>query len=342
MMVDVVGLFPRPVCSSLDELVDGAVRREPFFTTDSKSGSAFERLTMADGSTRILKHVHVDRDWTMRMNGDVGCHPAQVWAAGLMDVLPERIDHGVLAVAAGLGRNGWGATILMRDLSGEMVPPGDDVLPLEQHLAFIADMATLSAHTWGWRDNIGLVPLDNRWTWFNHAALAVEAERGWPDQVPRIASDGWRRFADRAPRDVVAAIEALRRDASPLVARMRETPLSFVHGDWKLGNVGAAADGRTVLIDWTYPGEGPCCFELAWYLAINRARMPQSKSEAIAHFGAALRANGIDTDIDGWFERQLALSLLAAVLVFGWEKALGDDNELGWWCERAREGAALL
>ena len=28
----------------------------------------------------------------MRMNGDVGCKPAQVWAAGLMDVAPDRIE----------------------------------------------------------------------------------------------------------------------------------------------------------------------------------------------------------------------------------------------------------
>jgi hypothetical protein len=27
---------------------------------------------------------------------------------------------------------------------------------------------------------------------------------------------------------------------------------------------------------------------------------------------------------------------------FGWEKALGDDDELGWWCDRAREGVRRL
>jgi hypothetical protein len=27
---------------------------------------------------------------------------------------------------------------------------------------------------------------------------------------------------------------------------------------------------------------------------------------------------------------------------FGWEKALGDDAELGWWVERALAGARLL
>jgi hypothetical protein len=95
-----------------------------------------------------------------------------------------------------------------------------------------------------------------------------------------------------------------------------------------------------VLIDWTYPGEGPCCYELAWYLAINRARMPQSKDDAITRFRSSLERNGIDTA--GWFDRQLTLSLLAGLLVFGWEKALGDGEELGWWCDRAREGAASL
>ncbi len=340
MMVDVLELTPRSLAPSLDELVVDAVKREPFFTSDSKSGSPFERLTMTDGSTRILKFVHVDDDWTMRFNGDLGCHPAQVWASGLMDVLPERIDHGVLGVAAGLGRGGLGAAILMRDLSDSIVPPGDDLVPLDQHLAFIDDMATLSARTLGWHDDVGLVPVGNRWTWFNYASLQIEADRGWPHPVPRIALDGWARFAERAPADVITVIDDLRRDPSPLVVRIQDTPLSFVHGDWKLGNVGTAADGRTVLIDWTYPGESPCTYELAWYLAINRARMPQSKEDTIARFRSSLAREGVDTA--WWFDDQLALSLLAALVVFGWEKALGEDDELAWWCDRAREGATRL
>lgn len=340
MMVDVLTLTPRPVATSLEELLADAVRREPFLTSDSKSGSSFERITMADGATRILKHVHVDWDWTMRFNGDVGCNPAQVWSSGLMDVLPERIDHGVLGLATGLGRAGLGAAILMRDLSGELVPPGDDVLPLDQHVAYIDDMATLSARTLGWRDDVGLVPLANRWSWFNHSSLQVEADRGWPDPVPKIAFGGWARFAERAPADVFAVIDALRHDPSSLVGQVQDTPLSFVHGDWKLGNVGTAPDGRTVLIDWTYPGEGPCTYELAWYLAINRARVPQSKADAIERFRCSLTREGVDTD--RWFDRQLALTLLAALVVFGWEKALSDDDELAWWCDRAREGAARL
>jgi aminoglycoside phosphotransferase (APT) family kinase protein len=37
------------------------------------------------------------------------------------------------------------------------------------------------------------------------------------------------------------------------------TPTTFLHGDWKLGNLGVAP-GRTVLLDWTYPGIGPIAY----------------------------------------------------------------------------------
>ncbi|MGQ0618014.1 MAG: aminoglycoside phosphotransferase [Acidimicrobiia bacterium] len=334
-----VPLTPRPVAASLDELLAGVTRRQPLRTADAKSGSALERVTI-DGEVFVLKRVHLDHDWTMRFNGDVGCHPAQVWTAGLMDVLPERIDHAVVAVATGLGRNGWGAALLMRDAGDALVPPGESLLPLEVHLQFLDDLAALSARMWGWRDTVGLVPLANRWGWFSPGDLDVEAERGWPDTVPRLAADGWRCFADRAPGVVARVVDDLRHDAGPLVTAALGTPRTFVHGDWKLGNLGRGADGRTVLIDWTYPGEAPCCYELGWYLALNRARVPHSKEDAIAWFRSSLERHGVTTD--AWFERQLAVCLLGTVVIHGWEKALGDDDELGWWCDRAAEGAAFL
>ena len=339
MLAEVRALVERPVVASLDELLAGATHREPFFNSDGKSGSAFERVVI-DGEPHIVKHIHIDDDWTMRFNGDIACMPVQVWRAGLMDVLPERIDHGVVAVAAGLGRNCWGAALLMRDMSDELVPAGDDLLPHEQHEQLIDDMAAFLASQWGWRDTIGLVALENRLTWFNHASLACEAERGWPEPVPKIAFEGWQQFEARAPRKLVAAIDALRHDPQPVVDRLRETPSTFLHGDWKLGNLGTAHDGRTILIDWTYPGEGPCCCDLAWYLAVNRARMPISKEATIERFRGGLERNGVDTA--AWFDQQLALTLLSGLLLFGWEKGLGDDDELAWWCERAQEGVSAL
>jgi len=337
--VTVPVLTPRPVAASLDELLARATDRRPFRHSDSKSGSPFERVVV-DGEPHVLKHVHVDGDWTMRFSGDVGCHPVQVWAAGLMDVLPDRIDHGVVGVTGGLGRNGWGGAILMRDLSADLVPAGDEPLSLRRHLTYLADLAALSVRMLGWHDDVGLMPLVNRWTWFNRACLEVEAERGWPEPVPRMAYHGWARFAERVPRAVADVVDELRRDPSPLVTAALDTPTTFAHGDWKLGNVGTAADGRTVLIDWTYPGEAPPCYELAWYLSINQARLPHSKEDAIEAFRSALERHGVETT--HWFERQLGICLLGNMVIFGWEKALGDDAELGWWCDRVGEGAAIL
>ena len=136
---------PRPVAASIEELLAGATAREPFLHSDSKSGVGFERVTIGD-EPHILKHVHIDDDWTMRFCGDVGCNPLQVWASGLMDVLPEKIDHGMVGAAAGLGRNGWGAALLMRDLSDEMVPAGDDPISLEDHLEYLDTMGMKSVN----------------------------------------------------------------------------------------------------------------------------------------------------------------------------------------------------
>ena len=332
-------LTPRPVASSLDELLQGASHRESFLNDDSKSGSGFERVVV-DGERLVLKHVHPDRDWTMRFNDDVRCAPVQVWAAGLMDAAPDRIDHATVAVAGGLGRNGWGGAILMRDATAELVAPGDGRLDRAAHAGYLDDMAGLSARMLGWRDTVGLVPLAARWGWFGPRCLDAEAARGWPDLVPRIAAQGWDRFAERAPRAARDVVDALRRDPEPLVAAVATTPMTFVHGDWKLGNVGTARDGRTILIDWTYPGEAPPCYELAWYLALNSARLPATKEETVAEFRTALERHGVDTS--AWYERQAALCLLGALVIFGWEKALGDDAELRWWCDRAVDGAALL
>jgi hypothetical protein len=332
-------LTPRRVASSLDELLAGATERRPFSHTDSKSGVGFERVTI-DGEPHVLKHVHIDNDWTMRFFHETTCVPLDVWRSGLMDVLPERIDHGMVGAAGGLGREGLGAALLMRDLSDVLVPAGDDPLPLATHLDLLDGLAALSACMWGWHDTIGLLPLANRWVFFGDADIETERQLGWPNPVPRVAAVGWLRFFERAPRDVCLTLRDLRADTRPLVDAVATTPLTFLHGDWKLGNLGLHDHGRVVLLDWTYCGEGPVCFELGWYLALNSARLPQTKEDAISTLRSALESKRVATD--GWWERQLSLSLLGTLVIFGWEKALGSDDELGWWCDRAREGARHL
>ena len=61
----------------------------------------------------------------------------------------------------------------------------------------------------------------------------------------------------------------------------------------------------TILLDCAYPGEGPACHDLAWYIS-------------------------------------LGLCLLGCVVQTGWDEALGDDDALEWWADRAREGGVAV
>ena len=338
-MTSSLPLVPRPVAGSLDELLADATARQPFLTSDSKSGNPFERVVI-DDQPHVVKYVHVDDDFTIRALGDLGPHALTVWATGLVDLADDAIDHAIVGAAGGLGRNGWGAAILMRDVESQLVPPGDEPITLEQHRVLLDHCAALCSRSWGWHDDIGLTPLEHRYQFFGPGMIDAEEGLGFPTPVPLIARDGWQRFAERVPADLRMVIDALRHDVDPMVEALRSTPSTFLHGDWKLGNVGTAGDGRTVLLDWSYPGEGPACHELGWYLALNAARLPESKEDAIGAFRGSLERHGVSTD--SWWERQLRLCMLGTFVQFGWEKAFGDDDEFGWWCDRAREGADEL
>ena len=333
------GVRPAVIFDTVEELLAGADSRGPFTPAQSRSTSGFERVWI-DGRPLVVKYLHPDDDFMMRALGDTGCRTLRAYEAGLFDVAGDVIDHAVIGAARGVGRNGWGHALLMRDVSAELVPPGDDPFPGAQHEQFVDHLAQLCARTWGWHDDLGLVPYATRWTFTGLHTVDVERAVGGTEAVVPVIAEGLAAFDSRAPRDVVAAVGELRRDVFPLADALAATPSCFLHGDWKASNLGSAPDGRTVLIDWVYLGEGPACHELGWYLALNRRKLPTPKETVIDDFRAALERHGVDSS--GWWDVQLPLALLGTVVEFGWEKALGDDDELGWWCDRAREGIALL
>ena len=337
----IASLRPRLVADSLEELLDGAGPRTPYQTQESRSTSKFEAV-LIDGERFVLKYLHRDDDFIMRATGDPGSRVLTAFAAGLFDAAADVVDHAVVGAARGTGRGGTGCAFLMRDVAADLMPPGDAPFSPEEHATLLGSLAGMCARTWGWTDDLGLQPYVSRWEYFTHAFVESEAALGWPEAVPRIAADGWERFATRAPGDVADAIDGLRRDPRPLASRLQQTPSCFLHGDWKASNFGTAPDGRTVLIDWVYLGEGPACHELGWYLALNAAKLPlgRSRESIIEEFRSALESEGVSTG--GWWEEQLDLSLVGTLVQFGWEKALGDDAELAWWCQRARAGIARL
>jgi len=332
---------PRPVLDSVAALTAHADRRETL-ETPGKSGARLERVWV-DETAYVVKYLDEAADWTLRAAAVPGSATVELWRRGILADLPDCLVQPIVAVAHDRDDPRLSA-ILMHDVGDLLVPAVDDPVPLEQHLRFLDHMAALHARFWetdGAIDpSIDVVPAERRYLELSPRMAAAEAELGSDHLVPRLVAQGWPLLEEIAPA-AAAVVVPLVHDPTPLVAALAGTPQTFVHGNWKLDNLGSDADGRTVLLDWELPGRGAALSDLAWYLAINCRRIPTSKEQAVTDYRAALERRGVSTD--GWWERQLDLCLVGALVQFGWEKALGGyDDELAWWEEQALRGQAWL
>ncbi len=317
-------MTPGPV----SELVARASSREVVRPPDGKSTSRFERLTI-DGHRYFLKQLSPATDWIMRVTGDHVHRPYLIWREGIMDRAPACIDHAVVAMQLEGAGDETVCSTLMRDVGAHLVPEGDTIVAASQHEAFIDHLAQLCAAFWGFEDTIGgLTTMDQRLKFFDLDNVTRELAVVDPPGPIAAAHAGWKALPERSPllSELAHNVWA---NPTTLTGPLAATPVTFLHGDWKMGNLGSHPGGRTILLDWAYPGSGPACWDLCWYLALNRARLPETKEAAIARFRADLEAHGIATA--GWFDRQLDLCLVAIMVTFGWEKALGDQTELNWW-----------
>jgi len=307
-----------------------AVSVEDVRPSDARAGADYQRVT-AEGRAYFLKRLSPATDWIMRITGDRVHRPYLVWRAGLMDKAPDYIDHTVVAMEVTGAGNEAVLSVLMRDVGPCLVPPGDAPVPQAQHEAFLAHMAGLSAAFWGWGDDLGLTTMAQRLRFFAPDNIAGELRA---DEVPgpiAAAAAGWQRLPGRSAL-LWATAQLVHERPEVITGPAGDTPVTFLQGDWKMGNLGSHPDGRTILLDWAYPGSGPACWDLCWYLALNRARLPESKEAAIDRYRAALEARGVGTA--PWWERQLDLCVIGIMATFGWEKALGDASELAWWQHR--------
>ncbi len=331
------------IAPSVAALTAGATARQQVYPADARSGSRFERV-LIDAEPHFLKVVSYRTDWIMRVTGDRDQRTFRIWQTGLLHRFPPEIDHTVVAMA----RDGEGLDaelgILMRDVGDWLVPPGDAPITAETNARFIDHLAALCVAFRDWRDNLGLTTMAERIRFFAPDTIAGELAGPTPDIVVQLANQGWARLHELAP-ELAALVTVVQQHPEALTTALTRTPVSFLHGDWKMGNLGEHPDGRTILVDCAYPGSGPPCWDLMWYLALNRARLPVDKAEVIAQFRDALARRGWDTE--EWFDRQVLLCQLAMISTFGWEKALGARDtagiaELEWWQQRAFAAAQEL
>jgi hypothetical protein len=272
----------------------------------------------------------------LRAAGDSGRSYVRLWESGLLDHLPPVVDHAVVAAA----HDGEVGRVLLRDVSDALLPPGSVFTPA-QHERFLDHMAALHAAFWGWRDDVGLTPLERRYALFSPQVAAAEAARGSDAVVPTAMAQGWRRLPVVAP-GMAGVILPLLADPSPLTQALARVPHTLVHGDWKAANLGSHPDGRTVLLDFgEAPGEASPLADVSWYLALNVALLPEPKDAVLRTYRLALEGNGVATL--GWWDDAVALELLGCMVQFGWEKALGGPgDELAWWEEWVARGGRVL
>jgi Phosphotransferase enzyme family len=330
------------VFASVTDLIAGATSRVSVTEGAGKSGARLERVVIG-GQPYVLKHLDLAQDWTMRASGCLRGAPLLAWERGLLARLPGCFNQPIVGVALTGGDGSvpsGGCALLMRDVAPWLVPVTDEPISLDQHLRFLRHMAALHAAFWACGRECEVVPVMHRYLELSPWLTTAEAFVGSGHLVPRLVGEGWPRLAEVAPA-AAAVVTPLARDPGPLVEALEGTPQTFVHGNWKLDNLGTDDDGRTVVLDWEQPGRGAPLSDLAWYLAINCRRLPQGKQDAIAAYRRALEEHGISTE--AWWDRQLALCLLGALVQFGWEKALGGyDEELAWWETQAVRAAPLL
>jgi hypothetical protein len=339
----------------MTSLLAGAQARTPLVVTDGRSGSALERVTLADGRVVVVKRVAPAWDWIMRGTNDHG-RIAELWSSGLLARVPAVLDHGVLAVEP----DGDAWLVVMRDLTAEFLPE-ETRLSRAQSRRILGAAAALHAAFWGAPHQPELCSLADRYTLLSPANATRERARG--NQFAVTILRGWERFAERVAADVADAVLALAERPERLAAALARHPATLIHGDLKLGNIGLAGKGggsgrrrdtdrlnnpgRVVLVDWgTQTGWAPPAVEWAWYLAINRSRIDASHEQVLDDARAAAGAHHDEAALD--------LGLLGGLLQLGWDKALHatehpdpairarEADDLAWWVARSRAGLELL
>ena len=339
--------------SDVAELLAGVTERTALDEVPGKSGARLERVVIG-GHHYVLKHLDPSVDWTMRASGSLRGVSLELYERGILARLPGCLNQPIVGAAPQQCRRGaepaqdtgWppGCVLLMHDVTPWLVPVTDEPIPLAQHQRFLRHMAALHAAFWACGPELDVVPEMHRYLelspWMAQAEAFMRSATGDTHLVPQLVAQGWPLLAQVAPA-AAAVVNPLAHDPGPLVDALAGTPHTFVHSNWKLDNLGTDDEGRTVVLDWEQSGVGAPLSDLAWYLAINCRRLPQPKETSITVYREALEDCGIDTG--EWWDRQLALCLLGALVQFGWEKALGGyDEELAWWEAKALQAAPLL
>jgi aminoglycoside phosphotransferase (APT) family kinase protein len=273
--------------------------------------------------------MSLSRDWIMRATDDAACRECEFALAA--PALPGPVMTPALAVS----RHGDGHALLMRDISSDLIDPGQPIT--EQRLnAVLAAMAAL--HRTPPPSGISWCGLEPRLSLLTPSGARVAQRYGHPIGDTVLA--GWTLFGRHATPGAVAFIHALFADLSPLLSALDQMPRAFLHGDMKLDNIGVDPLGRVWLIDWAMTLVAPAAIDFGWFLAINSRRLPVTLDEVMDRYAAAAALPAPER------REHDAMTVICGLLLRGWRKALdaedGQPQELRWWCDRVAGAASCL
>jgi len=117
---------------------------------------------------------------------------------------------------------------------------------------------------------------------------------------------------------------------------LAETPITFLHG------IGRWAprrhpSGRTILLDWAYPGSGHGLLGPVLVPSAQPGPPPESKRGQHGQNSEDRTRRSRCGDGSLVSNANSTCGLAAIMVTFGWEKALGDEDELRWWETRVRK-----
>lgn len=302
------------------------------------SGALLQRATCRDGQSLIVKRSSRGTDLFMHLLGGDTARELRLWERGVLAELPPEVEHAIVG--------GWTdpaeTVLLMEDLGGRILgssPPMTDAMCCRL-------VTSITAMHRKFRSNPpdDLAPLDAVITTFAPQRLNAVA----PEANALVATvrRGWEEFARLTPPAFHQDFAALLRDPAPLVVALRRQTPTLCHGDLAPVNFAWSRRGGVILIDWAQAVAAPAEFDIARFALGCGTYAAPDISKFVDDY-----ATFVGSDFD---PVAMNLALLAALLWFGWAKAIAITDAdtanadlpppfaLSWWIDRAASALASL
>lgn len=325
--------------------------RAPLSTTDSSTQARLERISATVGDQCycfVVKRLTRLGDWLARATDDRLIREHAINAAGIFTRLPPAVASATLASTTTRD----GAIVIMRDLTDNLLPSGEQPLNGDQVRRIMRGLASMHSALAGFPADLaergGLNRLSAWLTPLSHATARREATQPHRDPFTPLIDPGWAGYAQIAPEswDIIGP---LLENPQPVVDALGQFPRTLVHGDVKTGNM--ALDGDTlVLFDWSTTTVGPGALDLAWFLCINAFRLPCSKADVIEIYRQERAAQGVLAAAGDAWERELALAMLTSPMRLGWLRgylatardSTRDREEVRFWAQQSLSARRFL